>query len=194
MIQQPWPTKHQSARVVRWFVIIFQELNFLHTSINTIVTRRLDITETHKENCYCYVISNIVCTMQELLHKNTATHVKIWWEKMLAALYLLWYECSPAAGSHTQPSQQFIWQFYCGAQLISSHQQRWQIVFSQQPRLRECCISPTHSTRCLGSQRIQLRLCRVALVQQFSTRSPVQHTVQTVQTPAHFTALQLVNC
>ena len=30
----------------------------------------------------------------------------------------------------------------------------------------------------------------VALVQQFSTRSPVQ----TVQTPAHFTALQLVNC
>ena len=33
----------------------------------------------------------------------------------------------------------------------------------------------------------------VALVQQFSTRSPVQ-TVQTVQTPAHFTALQLVNC
>ena len=90
MIQQPWPTKHQSARVVRWFVIIFQELNFLHTSINTIVTRRLDITETHKENCYCYfqycmhharIVTKEYCDpCKDLMGEDVA-------------LYLLWYDC-----------------------------------------------------------------------------------------------------
>ena len=66
------------------------------------------------------------------------------------------------------------------------------LVFSHQPQLRECCINTTHSTRCLESQRIQLRLCRGR------PGSAVQHSVScadcAVQTPAHFTALQLVNC
>ena len=56
----PWSNSRDQLNInqlvsAAWFVIIFQELNFLHSSINTIVTRKLDITDTHKENgcCYC---------------------------------------------------------------------------------------------------------------------------------------------
>ena len=65
------------------------------------------------------------------------------------------------------------------------------LVFSQQPQLRECCINTTYSTHGVSSLKEYNCDCvAVALVQQFSTRSHVQ----SVQTPAHFTALQLVNC
>ena len=141
----PWSNNRDQLNInqlvsAAWFVIIFQELNSLHSSINTIVTR---IQHTRKT---AIVIANIVCTWHhaKIARKklSSATYAKIWWEKIVAALYLLSYDCSvPAAGTQTQPSQQFIWQFYCGHNSYPhiSRDGRLYLVFSQQQQLRECC-------------------------------------------------------
>ena len=74
--------------------------------------------------------------------------------------------------------------------LASAEMASLYLVFSQQRSCGNAALIPHTAHGVSSLKEYNCDCVAVALVQQFSTRSHVQ----SVQTPAHFTALQLVNC